>query len=151
MAGQVVDVTGLSVTYEASEGMGGDENPNILGIGEAFNLTIAFEGSGTTWANLCRHTYGFVVRYFAEGFGSVPDIDLGEVSGTLGDGTLTPPLAYGFDDDRTTLELPDGIEPTLGHEEALYKLVAVLTIPHWPGVLGYTEGPIIQISAVEQP
>lgn len=147
MAGQfpsgTFDVTGLQVTFEEQA-----HHPtpplsmDIIDYGETFDLTVALEGTGTAWRNVCDREIPFEVRYYAEGIGTAPDLDLGVVSGNLVSGKY----AYGFSDNETTLRVAGGITEM----DAIFKLAASVTFPGEYGLLGYTEGPMIQISHLEE-
>jgi hypothetical protein len=134
------DVTNLEC-WEVQD-PGNEILSNIIDVGEDFYLKAYFEGSGDLWTNMTNARYEYVVRFYAEGMGfNVPNINLNETTGNLVPGQLV------YEVDSPTDHIDD---------EGIYRCGVTVTFrtadgADWPGVLGFNEDCVIQVSPMEEP
>jgi len=124
-----VDITQLTI----------DNLSSIFEATDPLIVAIEFAGQGNLFEYFAQQALAFEVEYFAEGFGSSPDVTLGTISGKLVQGQLT------YRDAVTTLTIPR-VGNKLG--SGLYEIGAILTIRDRQNqvlVNAFSEGFIIQV------
>lgn len=123
------NVSSLAVTEPAGKPV----PPEIIEVGQNFDLTLTFDGDDTEllWMLYEFFGAGYEVNFYAEGLGvAAPDIDLGTVNGNLlaGGGPYTATLTSNI--------------PTPG----LYRVGSTVIFPGVPGeVAGFIENVLIHI------
>jgi hypothetical protein len=138
MSGQIgsgtFDVSTLVVTEPAAA----DLPTNIIPVGGAFDLSLTFKGTGTSFNGFENLKTDYTVSYFVEGIGaSADEKDLG----TVGPKKLVPGQGT-YKDADTKLSVP-AVANTL--KPGIYRVGGLVTFPSVPGMTGFVEDLLIEV------